>query len=127
MSDPFGLILNQFRHAHGLGYLVLHPTVSQVAQDHAEDLARRHVLSHGSGGENMNTAADRLAHAGYSWRFAAENVAFGQKTPRDVFAAWEGSEGHRGNMLTTEAMDYGFGMAVNELGPYWVLVMSAPM
>jgi uncharacterized protein YkwD len=68
-----------------------------------------------------------MAARGYAWGFAAENVAFGQYDPLQVFTAWEGSEGHRLNMLTDKAADYGFGVARNHIGPYWVLVLAAPL
>lgn len=98
-----------------------------MAQAHAEDLARRKVISHGSGPGNMDVAADRLAAAGYAWGFAAENTAFGQPDVGAVLLAWQTSDGHRENMLTDKAVHFGFGAARNQIGPYWVLVLAAPL
>ncbi len=85
------------------------------------------MLTHGSGFENRDTAANRIAQQGYQWSFAAENVAFGQKDAQAVLEAWASSPGHRENMLSGKAVHYGFGGASNRLGPYWVLVLAAPL
>lgn len=127
MDREFGFLLNGFRAANGLAPLALVPTVTAVAQAHAEDLARREVLTHGSGPNNSDTAANRLEAAGYAWGFSAENVAFGQRNLQEVMAAWDGSVGHRETMLAEMATHYGFGGARNHIGPYWVLVLAAPL
>lgn len=107
--------------------MLVDPIVAAVAQGHAEDLARRAVLSHGSGPGNMDVSGDRLSAAGYGWSFAAENTAFGQPDPGAVLAAWEASPGHRAAMLSQQAVHFGFGGARNHIGPYWVLVLAAPL
>lgn len=119
--------LNSFRAAHNLPPLAPHPLVTKVAQSHAEDLAARQVLSHGSGFENRDTAANRLAAAGYPWRFAAENVAFGQQNETQLFDAWANSPDHLATYLTDQACHMGLGQSQNPLGPYWVLVVAAPL
>ncbi|WP_172327310.1 CAP domain-containing protein [Mangrovicoccus sp. HB161399] len=127
VADAFGPLLNAFRAANGLPALAVHPLCERAAQDHAADQARREVLTHGSGFENRDTAANRIGALGYRWGFAAENVAFGQRDMQAVLDAWANSPGHRANMLAGQAVHYGFGGASNRLGPYWVLVLAAPM
>lgn len=127
MPDTFGPLLNRYRAGYGLPPLDWHPILQAVAQSHAEDLARREVLSHGSGPNNTDTVANRLEAAGYAWRFAGENVAFGQQDAAQVMAAWHGSDGHRQLMQTDQATVYGIAMARNHIGPYWVLVLAAPL
>jgi uncharacterized protein YkwD len=57
-----------------------------LAQEHANDMARR----------------DRLDHAGFASRAKrgarAENVAFGSATEAETLAQWRGSPGHAKNM-----------------------------
>ncbi|MBE3638683.1 CAP domain-containing protein [Mangrovicoccus algicola] len=120
-------MLDAFRARNGLAPLVSHPLCEAAARAHAADLARRAVLSHGSGPGNMDTVAQRIAAQGYAWSFAAENVAFGQRDAAEVMAAWEGSPGHHANMASPLAVHFGFGGASNHIGPYWVLVLAAPL
>ncbi len=60
--------------------------MQQLAQEHANDMARR----------------DRLDHAGFAKRAArgarAENVAFGHASEAETLAQWRKSPGHAANM-----------------------------
>lgn len=127
MSGGFSPYINGFRLEAGLLVINEHPILTEAAALHAADLARREVLSHGSGPGNTDTAANRIAALGYRWGWVAENVAFGQRDSAEVLAAWAGSPGHRANMEAREAVHFGFGGASNRMGPYWVLVLAAPL
>ena len=70
----------------------------------------------------------RAARAGYRAKIASENVASGQKSFSDVMRSWEGSSGHRENLLRPEVTAIGVAMAKNSSGrPYWTLVLGAEL
>ena len=61
-------------------------------------------------------------------KIASENVASGQKSFGDVMRSWEGSSGHRENLLRPEVTAIGVAMAKNASGrPYWTLVLGAEL
>ena len=99
--------------------------LAEAAQQHACYMARTGKFSHtGSGG---STVGERVTRAGYRWRFVAENIAFGQPDPQSVIASWQGSPGHRRNMLSRDARQIGIGIALDrDSRPYWVMVLAAP-
>ena len=52
----------------------------------------------------------------------------GQKSFSDVMQSWEGSAGHRENLLRPEVTAIGVAMAKNSSGrPYWTLVLGAEL
>lgn len=56
---------------------------------------------------------------------AAENVAYGQKTAKDVLAGWMTSKGHRRNMLDPRFAHFGLASAEDGRGrKYWALVLG---
>ena len=66
--------------------------------------------------------------AGYRAKIASENVAAGQKSFSDVMRSWEGSVGHRENLLRPEVTTIGVAMAKSSNGhPYWTLVLGAEL
>lgn len=46
---------------------------------------------------------------GISYRAAAENIAKGQKTPKEIVNAWMNSAGHRANILNGNLTYIGVG------------------
>jgi uncharacterized protein YkwD len=62
----------------------------------------------------------RVTRAGYTrWRIVAENLAWGQATPRAVFRAWVHSAGHRANLDNCRLRDIGIAVVVRNGRP-WV-------
>nr|WP_306821499.1 CAP domain-containing protein [Metabacillus litoralis] len=54
------------------------------------------------------------------FRTAAENLAAGQRTPKEVVNAWMNSQGHRANILKKEVSEIGVGYVNGgEYGHYW--------
>ena len=77
-------------------------------------------------GPMARSPMQRAARAGYRAKIASENVASGQKSFSDVMHSWEGSSGHRENLLRPEVTAVGVAMAKNSSGwPYWTLVLGA--
>jgi uncharacterized protein YkwD len=56
-----------------------------------------------------------------------ENIAMGQRTPKEVVTAWMNSPGHRGNILSTSFTEIGVGCAKNKNGVYyWTQMFIRP-
>ncbi len=97
----------------------------QSARLHAANMAKQNKLDHELDGKTM---VDRLQATGYNLESVAENIAWKQTTPRKLIAAWMESEGHKKNMLTSDFVHIGVGMAKNDKGePYWVAVYATPL
>jgi uncharacterized protein YkwD len=114
----------RFRAKYGLSPLVLDARLSRAAAMQSKDQAGRSWIGHyGSDGSKPR---DRAERAGYHPKIAAENVASGQKSFSDVLRGWEGSSGHRNNLLLPNVSAAGVAMAKNESGrAYWTLVLGA--
>lgn len=70
-------------------------------------------------GPDDSTMVDRiLAAGGRNLRTMGENIALGQRTPREVTRAWMRSRGHRVNILNKRFRLVGFGKAGSL--PHWV-------
>ena len=64
--------------------------------------------------------AGRAVAAGYTgWRMLAENLAWGQATPGQVFREWLRSPGHRANLDSCRMRDVGIAVVVRN-GQPWV-------
>jgi uncharacterized protein YkwD len=115
--------VNAFRTNRGRGAVILDARLTKAAALQSETQARRDSIGHdGPGGSKPK---DRAALAGYRARIASENVASGQKSFGDVMQSWEGSAGHRENLLRPEVTAIGIAMVKSSSGrPYWTLVLG---
>lgn len=115
--------INAFRRQNGLQPLVLDARLSRAAAMQSEDQARRARIGHyGSDGSKPK---ERAARAGYDVKIAAENVASGQKSFADVMQSWQGSPGHRRNLLLPDVRAVGVAMAKSDSGrAYWTLLLG---
>lgn len=119
--------LNRIRSAHGLGALNLDPDLDAAAQGHADDMARRGLLSHT--GSDGSDAGDRILRVGYRYREYAENISQGNADVASAVQSWMNSPGHRANILLPGVRDLGVGFAQgqptgNYPGLYWVMVLG---
>ena len=119
-SGDFDGMISLFRGQNSLAPVRVNSQLAAIATAHAQDMARNGFFSHD--GSNGSTLQQRLRGSGYRACFGAENIGNGYPDERTVFQGWQGSTGHRRNMLARDARDYGLGRA----GPYWVLVLAAP-
>ncbi|SFS02988.1 CAP domain-containing protein [Yoonia litorea] len=121
-TDDFTRALNAFRAEAGLGSVRQSAVLTRSAQAHADDMRARGYFSHRSpNGPNGATMMARMAASGCDLRFAAENIAMGQRSEAEVLADWAASPGHRRNMLSARMTDYGLGRA----GDIWVLNLAS--
>ena len=116
--------INAFRARNGVPSVSLDARLTRAAAVHSEDQARRGRIGHS--GSDGSKPMQRAARAGYRPKIASENVASGQKSFSDVMQSWEGSSGHRTNLLRPNVKEIGVAMAQNESGrPYWTLVLGS--
>jgi uncharacterized protein YkwD len=88
---------NRVRSQHHLKPLIFNASVADAAQRHAERMARKEYLSHGSSlNEIILTPYERLRNAGLRPHFSAENIAFKflfhYQSGKPVYAREENSE-----------------------------------
>ncbi len=111
-------LVNVEREKNGLSKLTYNTKLETVAYAHSKDMAQSGFFNH----TNLNGQSpfDRLKNAGISYKSAAENIAAGQKTPKDVVTAWMNSEGHRKNILNPSLTQMGVGVYEGgSYGIYW--------
>lgn len=88
-------LVNEERTKAGLPPFTQVDMLTEGAQIRAEELVKKFDHTRPDGRAYKTVLAD----AGISYRNCGENVAFGQRSPSEVVAAWMGSEGHRQNIL----------------------------
>ena len=100
--------------------LVLEARLTAAAQDHADDMHARGVMSH-TGGDGSNPG-QRIARTGYASATWGENVAAGYPSVEAVMAGWLGSDGHCANLMNPGFTEFGGG----ETDRYWAQVFARP-
>jgi cell division septation protein DedD len=99
---------NNQRVAAGLGSLALNATLNQAAQAKANDMASRDYWAHNT--PDGATPWTFFASAGYSYKNAGENLAYGFDTSDGTITAWMNSPEHKANILGAYT-EVGFGIA----------------
>jgi len=100
---------NQRRATQSLGALALNAQLTKAAQIKAQDMVERNYWSHNT--PDGNAPWEFVNNAGYSYKKAGENLAYGFKDESDVIGGWMNSPGHRDNMLDVNYQEIGFGFA----------------
>jgi uncharacterized protein YkwD len=101
---------NEERKRNGLPPLKLNLLLCKLARAHSENMARQSKMSHVLDGKNQ---FDRMKGAGYRYRFAAENVARGNKETNfeEMVVGLMKSPLHRKNLLNKDYLETGVGLA----------------
>lgn len=103
---------------HGCRPLRLETALALAARQHSARMAARGELSHQLAGEP--SLGSRATAAGYTgWRMLAENLAWGQTGPAQVFRDWVASPSHRANLDNCRLRDAGIGVVLTGGRP-WV-------
>jgi uncharacterized protein YkwD len=104
------------------------PALGDAALAHSRDMATGRYFSHR--GKDGSQAADRALRAGYAWRRVGENIAFGQRSPREAVEGWLDSPGHCANIMNRDYTEMGAAYGVTperQAGViYWTQVFGAP-
>ncbi len=104
-------LANEARAARGLPPLERDPRLDAIARAHSEDMRDHGFVAHTS--PTTGSPADRVAHAGLRSGLVLENVG------RDYGAlaiqrGFEGSPGHRANLVNPDVNAVGIGVVVDE-------------
>lgn len=115
-------LVNEERAKAGLSEIKLDMNVTAAANVRAKEI--KQSFSHTRpNGDSFSTA---LIEQGVSFRRSGENIAWGQKTPKQVMDAWMNSEGHRANILNQNYENIGIGYYQDANGVnYWVQLFTA--
>ncbi|HBG0934267.1 TPA: sporulation protein [Clostridioides difficile] len=114
-------LVNVERAKAGLNPLTLDSSISNVATKKSQDMIDNNYFSHNS--PTYGSPFDMLKKFGVSYKTAGENIAMGQKTPKEVVSAWMNSEGHRKNIMNPNFSKIGVGVAQKSGGSiYWTQI-----
>ncbi|NPV75550.1 MAG: hypothetical protein HPY59_04165 [Anaerolineae bacterium] len=119
-------LINQERANQGLSALNWQSQLATAARLHSTDMACNNFFSHT--GSSGSTFDQRIRAQGYSFSYAAENLAAGGG-PQDAFNSWMNSPGHRANMLSPNLQEIGIGYMYNggtTYGGYFTANFGAP-
>lgn len=113
---------NAYRRSNGKSTLTNHAGLQEMAQQHAEAMARSGKLGHAGDSSRSGIAATK-----YQIRATAENVmrwhVRASRDPQVMLKSWTDSSGHRRNLLDPEWAVTGLGIAQDEQGNIWVTQM----
>lgn len=121
-ADPAGVAAlvtqqtNAFRAANKLPALQVSPTLTDAAQRFAEYMASTEHYGHEADGRQP---AERALAQGYEYCIVAENIGYQfssrgfatEELAERLVEAWEQSPEHRRNMLLSQVVDIGVGIA----------------
>ena len=84
----------------------------------AQDMNKNNYFSHNS--PTYGSPFDMMKQFDVTFNYAAENIAQGQRTPKEVVEAWMNSSGHRANILNKNLNYLGVGFEKGQDKFYWV-------
>jgi len=105
------ILINLERTNHGLEALEWDSRIAGVARAHSVDMSQRGYFNH-INLEGLRPGERKLA-ADIKFRYSAENIARGFRTPEDVVAAWMASPSHRDAILSKMPSLMGIGVHNN--------------
>ena len=124
MEQQVLALVNKTRAEYGLNPLTWAEDLAVVARAHSSDMIRRSFFDHTN--PDGKSPFDRIKAAGITYRTAAENIAYGQRSPEEVMNAWMNSSGHRANILNAKVKEMGVGAVRNSGGTiYWTQLFVA--
>lgn len=108
-------LVNEERAKAGLNPVTLDTSASQAALVRSKEIVKS--FSHTRpDGRSFTTA---LKEQGINYRYAGENIAWGQRSPEQVMDAWMNSSGHRANILNENFTHIGVGYYQENGVNYW--------
>ena len=102
-------LINDLRAQNDLPALPANTQLTTSAQFKADDMVASGYFSHT--GPNDHTFKYFLKQAGYEYRVAGENLAMGFVNAQDVMLAWEQSPLHYRNLVDSDFVEMGLGIA----------------
>ena len=124
-EDEVMRLINVERTNRGIPALKSHWELSRVARYKSQDMIDKNYLSHTS--PTYGTPFTMMQNFGLRFSSAAENIAYGQRTAKEVVSAWMNSPGHRENILSRSYTHTGVGAAKKANGTlYWTQMFMKP-
>lgn len=115
---------NEQRQDNNQPDLRLNSELSKAAQSKAKDMVSKDYWSHNT--PDGDAPWVFITNAGYEYKKAGENLAYGFLTADQVVTGWMNSASHRANVLDTSYREVGFGFAdstnFDDSGPSTVVV-----
>lgn len=111
--------INDVRAGRSLPAVSYSKALEKAAAIHMQDMVRTGNRSHT--GSNGSTVGTRVKRAGYKFCFAAENIAWGQRSLASVMQEWTNSPSHYKNMVNRKAREFAL---VRGEGNVWVMVLG---
>lgn len=125
LEDEVIRLTNVERTKRGLPALAKNWELCRVARYKSEDMLNRGYFAHNS--PAYGSPFDMMESFGLRFTAAAENIAYGQRTPAEVMNAWMNSPGHRSNILSGNVSEIGVGVAKKSNGTlYWTQMFIRP-
>lgn len=100
-------LTNAERAKAGLKALQIDATLSKSAHEKSRDMSVNGYFSHTS--PTYGSPFDMMKKYGITYKSAGENIAQGQRTPKEVVNAWMNSAGHRANIMNASFTHIGVG------------------
>jgi uncharacterized protein YkwD len=126
-EDQVFTLVNNERAKVNLPALTKNDALAKSAESYALRMGQYNFFSHtGNDGSTYITRNTSAGYTGYRWM--GENIAAGQQTPSDVMNDWMHSDGHRKNILNSNAKEIGVGyeqVSGSKYGKYWVQEFGA--
>lgn len=118
-------LTNIERSKRGLPALKSNWQLSRCARYKSQDMINKNYFAHQS--PTYGSPFDMIESFGIRMASGGENIAMGQRTPKEVVTAWMNSPGHRGNILSTAFTEIGVGCAKSKNGTYyWTQMFIRP-
>ena len=119
-------LISDYRTARGLPAVSVDPTLTRLAQDQANAMAKADKLDHTVNGRDF---ISRIKASGYDPKGAVENVGAGYHTLAEAFSGWRDSPSHNKNMLAPGMTRMGIATAYSAKSKYkvfWALILAEP-
>lgn len=101
-------LMNQKRIDAGLNPLIMDNTLLQIARYRSNHMIQYNYFDHTTPiGEKWTTLLDAI---GYQYTTTAENIAYNNYDPVELFNQWLNSSGHRANMMNSSNNKIGIGV-----------------
>ncbi|MDR1564264.1 MAG: SafA/ExsA family spore coat assembly protein [Oscillospiraceae bacterium] len=126
LEDEVFKLVNNERAKQGLPALTYNWQAARVARIKSEDMIQNNYFAHES--PVYGSPFKMMESFGIKFSAAAENIAYGQRTPQEVMNSWMNSPGHRANILSRNVTQIGVGCAKKANGTlYWTQEFLKPI
>lgn len=120
VTDGVVCLVNNARRQNGLAPVRTDSRLTAAAEAKGRDL-QQCGFSHEACGRDFGYWLREMRYAGGC---SGENIAWKQRSAREVFTAWMNSPGHRANILAPEFRDIGVSLTPGSSGPFWTMTLG---